>query len=63
MVGKVFRIMSDSPDCLSADTIAMALLQQVTLNSTEPNAVFAVEELPQVTEELKACACIEEEAK
>ncbi len=45
MAEKVFRVVSNDKEYLSADTIAMALLKQITLNSREPNIFFGVTEL------------------
>lgn len=51
MVEKVFRVISNSKECLDADILAMALLRQITLNPVEPDAKFAVvEEKIQVKE-------------
>jgi hypothetical protein len=44
MSTKVFRIISNSNDFLSADIIAEALLKQITLGVSKPNAFFAVME-------------------
>jgi predicted oxidoreductase len=45
MVQKVFRIVSNSDSLLNAETVALALLRQVTLSSSEKVAVFGVQEL------------------
>lgn len=44
MVEKMFRVLSNSQECLDADTLAMALLRQVTLNPKEPDVKFVVVE-------------------
>lgn len=45
MVEKIFRIMSNSEDYLTAETIAMSLLKQITLSSKENKIIFAVKEV------------------
>jgi len=45
MVEKVFRVMSNSQEYLTADTIAMALLRQITLDPKGQGAIFGVMEL------------------
>jgi len=50
VVERVFRIVSNSKEHLSADTIALALLKQITLNAKEPNVFFGVAELSQKEE-------------
>lgn len=42
MVGRLFKIMSNSEEYLTAEIIAMALLKQITLNPAEPDISFAV---------------------
>lgn len=42
MVEKTFRVISDSPDHLEADVIAIALLKQITLDPKGPQARFVV---------------------
>ena len=42
---KIFRVMSNSEELLSADTIAMALLNQVTLHPKGKGAIFGVMEV------------------
>jgi len=44
MVEKTFRVISNLGNILTADVISQALLQEITLNPTKPNAVFAVVE-------------------
>jgi len=41
---------SNSKEHLSADTVALALLKQITLNAKEPNVFFGVEELSEKKE-------------
>ena len=45
MIERVFRIVSNSKEHLSSDTIALALLKQITLSAKEPNVFFGVTEL------------------
>ena len=45
MVERTFRIVSDSEEMLTAEVISLALMQNITLNPTKPDAVFAVIEL------------------
>ena len=45
MIEKIFRIVSNSEEHLTAENIAMALTKQITFNPKEPNAAFAVMEL------------------
>ncbi len=45
MVEKVFKVISNSKESLNAETIALALLRQVTLSPSEKVAVFGVQEL------------------
>ena len=45
MVEKVFKIICNSRDCLTAEMISKALLEQITLNPKEPNVIFGVIEL------------------
>jgi hypothetical protein len=44
VVEKIFRIMSNTEQCLTADIIAKALLNQITLNPGEPDVKFIVME-------------------
>ncbi len=45
MVERTFRIVSDSSEMLTAEVISLALMQNITLDPTKPDAVFAVIEL------------------
>ncbi|MFA5270898.1 MAG: hypothetical protein WC412_00970 [Candidatus Omnitrophota bacterium] len=45
MTEKVFKIMCSSNDCLTADTIALALLRQVSMESNSAKVFFAVKEV------------------
>ena len=62
MVEKVFRIVSNSEERLSSETVAFALLKQITLNAKEPNVFFGVRELPERGEKQysKECIALEE---
>ncbi|MCQ9206207.1 MAG: hypothetical protein NG737_07855 [Omnitrophica bacterium] len=44
MISKVFRITSNSDKYLAAEIIAEVLLRQISLDSSKPNAFFAVTE-------------------
>ena len=45
MVEKTFRVISNSEKDLNAETIALALLRQITLNPSCSEAVFGVQEV------------------
>jgi hypothetical protein len=45
MTEKIFKIMCNSNDCLTADTIALALLKQVSVESNRAKVFFAVKEV------------------
>ena len=45
MTEKVFRVICSNDESLTADTIALALLKQVTLKSPGSNTVFGVMEI------------------
>jgi len=42
MVERIFRIVSDSEEMLTAEVISLALMQNITLDPTKPDAAFAV---------------------
>ncbi|MEI8350048.1 MAG: hypothetical protein WCI77_07830 [Candidatus Omnitrophota bacterium] len=45
MVERIFRVMSNSGEHLTAEAIAMALLKQITLSSDGRKETFAVKEI------------------
>jgi len=45
MVERTFRIVSDSSEMLTAEVISLALMQNITLDPTKPDAAFAVIEI------------------
>jgi len=45
MVERTFRIVSDSREMLTAEVISLALMQNITLDPTKPDAAFAVMEI------------------
>ena len=45
VVEKIFKVMSESEENLTAEAIAKALLTQITLNPSEPDAKFVVMEM------------------
>ena len=57
MEEKVFKVVSNSKELLTADTIAMALLKSVTLSSKDRGTVFGVMEIHPGSEE-KQQRCI-----
>ena len=44
MIAKIFRIMSNAEEFLTAETIAEVLLTQITLKADNPKTFFAVSE-------------------
>lgn len=42
MVERIFRIVSNSEQMLTAEVISQALMQNITLDPAKPDAVFAV---------------------
>jgi hypothetical protein len=45
MTEKVFKIMCNANDCLTADTVALALLKQISMESNKAKVFFAVKEV------------------
>lgn len=45
MTEKTFRVVSNSEEYLTADTIALALLKQVTLVANKKDVIFGVAEV------------------
>ena len=61
MIEKVFKIISNSETYLTAETIAMALLKQITLNPQEPDVIFGVIEIDRENKEqpeLERCSAL-----
>ncbi|MCK4810308.1 MAG: hypothetical protein KAS99_05170 [Candidatus Omnitrophica bacterium] len=45
MVERIFRVISNSEEFLTADVVAEALLKQITLNSIDSKIIFGVVEV------------------
>ena len=64
MIEKVFRVMSDSEEHLTAENIAMALLKEITLKHHGKSPVFGVMEVESKRIELSTCAsCVTSESQ